>query len=651
MLRFQPKQVLQFRGTTASLSLFSISICFLLLALIQAEAQTWQYVYGPTAGVETGYSRVMPVKYACQLTYDPGDPNFTPYDGYIAVGTSYTRDPNGDVYVVRMKNDGTTAWEYQYDIFSNNSVDVGRSIAELSDGSGFVITGWTTNPAGDQDVIVLYIDCQGAIVWSQKVGAPEFDEVGYDIIETRTGDPFTGSYPMDLVIAGGSKKRTGGLLDWDGYLLRVSRAGILLWDRSYDHSGHADEIFYGLTESRSPIWNQPVWGDIVAVGYRIDNNKKQGYIARVSGQNGTVNAGTQQGFAHYGNASSDEVFYSVAEQLNPAENDGTVPYTGNQDVVVAGYSDFPGNKELYLVKLNGGNPCSLQREWIIGDGPGTTGKNDDIAHMIYENPVNMAGSPVAQYDLLLTGYTDVPASTSTERDVIFLSVGPFTLQPTGGISNRYGQTGDGKIEDGWSLYNVETNGYKTNGFVLCGESKSDPSGLGDPGAMYVIKTDVAGNSGTTGCERSYQTVDEYCAYPFVCISPLTNQTQWILETPTRRFLRNTDLEACTQDAEKPPVPGVGDNSRSANETPIATAVVPNVINGGNVLRLQLKSNEHVSLTLTLTNVLGEVVREEEMQMQAGSTEMTMKTDDLPKGAYFIAVRKGGQSWTQRVVIQ
>lgn len=638
--------------------IFSLIFCCTLFSAVHAGAQTWQYVYGGQ-NQERGYSRVTPVKFSCQLTYDPADPNKIPYDGYIAVGTSYSWDANGDVYVVRIKNDGTTAWEYQYDILDNSSADVGRSIVELSDGTGFIVTGWTTTPQGDKDVVVLYIDCQGAIVWSKTVGDPNYDELGYDIIETETGDPYASppDYPMDVVIAGSSKNRIGSPLHDDGYLIRMTRTGNVLWAQTYDELQH-DQAFYGLTELKSSLVNQPIRGDIVAVGRHYDyiGQTWQGYAVRVDGATGLASAALnpKRGSAHYGGCrltcSTDE-FYSVTELGNPAENDGAGPYIGDQDVVIAGYSASPGNKEIYMVKLNGGDLCDVEADNLIGDGSGFQLKFDDVARMVYELPIGYTGYDVQQYDLLVTGYTAGRGTNQIERDVILQTVSPTNLALLPAISKQYGVAGDGYNEEGWSLFQVETNGYKTNGFILCGETDSDPGQQMDPRDMYVIKTDPAGNSGTLDCERAYDPTEQPYGAPVVCMDPTVIARGFAADRNTIPYDLSTAEIACTQDAEKPPVPGIGDNSRSANETPIATAVVPNVINGGNVLRLQLKSNEHVSLTLTLTNVLGEVVREEEMQMQAGSTEMTMKTDDLPKGAYFIAVRKGGQSWTQRVVIQ
>ena len=640
--RRKPVRVSAYLALLAALSAF-------LIHPTHSNAQTWQYVYGPNHNTrpEQGFSRVAPVKYSC--LYDVSGSQL--WDGYIAVGTSYTRDINGDIYVVRIKNDGSTAWEYQYDLSSANSADVGRSIIELSDGTGFVITGWTGTPTSDVDVAVLYIDCDGGIVWSKTVGSDEYDEQGYDIIETITGDPFSSppNYPMDLVIAGGSKKRIGTQTDWDAYLLRITRTGTLLWDKAYDHTGHTDQIFYGLHESNSPLANQPVVGDILAAGYHVDNGRKQGYVARVSGANGNVVA-APHGFSHLGMPTDNEVFYSIVEQLDPAESSGA-PYFSAQDVVVAGYTDNPGNKEIYLAKFDGGDPCVLQREWIIGDGPGIFGRNDDVAHMIYENPAGFIGSGIAQFDLLLTGYTDVPGPTTTERDMFFLSVNPATLQPTGGVSKQFGIAGDGKIEDGWSLHQVQSNPYKTNGYILCGESQSDPQNVGDVGDVYVVRTDINGNSGTTSCERNYPTVDEASPYPIVCLTPITRQTMISEFTNPRSFALNTPWESCSQDAdpEKRVMPGPGEDWIEAPD--FSSTVVPNMTSPGSVVHVRVASAEAAPVTLILSDALGKVVSRQDVIAESGDTEYEFSTIDLPKGIYFVGVHHGEDSWLERVLIQ
>ena len=623
----------------------------------QTEAQTWQYVYGPNDDVERGYSRVTPVKFNCGAIQSSTTPGIA-VDGYIAVGTSYSRDANGDIYVVRVKNDGTTEWEYQYDIFSNNSEDVGRSIAELSNGTGFVITGWTRTPSGDQDVVVLHIDCNGAVFWSRTIGSRMSDDIGYDIIETTTGDPTQSppSNPMDLVIAGGSRV-LGTNPHWDGYLIRMNRSGGLIWDKAYDQLQH-DQIFYGLTELRSSLAYPQVVGDIVAVGshWHDFTSNLQGYAVRVSGANGLITPGTKHGAAHYGGCAAvcgDDVFYSVTELLNPAENDDPQgqPYMGDQDVVIAGYSDSPGDKEIYMVKLDGGNLCIVETDILMGN---STGQNfDDVAHMIYENPTGFTtqGSP-AQFDLLLTGYADFAATASIERDMIFQSISPVNLAPIAPISKRFGKSGDGRIEDGWSLHQVQTNGTtKTNGYILCGSSDSDPFNQGDPGDLYLVKTDATGNSGTTTCERDYHPFDYGYDAPVNCVTPTIRVPNTMLTPFTMKYSETTDLEACSQDAEKRVVPGTNSDLPDLSESHLSPVVAPNVASSGKNVRVTLQSTERAPVTMILSNELGEVLHRDDMTISPGTAEVLIQTGDLAKGIYFIAIHRGEHSWMEPVVIQ
>lgn len=345
-----------------------------LLGCTAVSAQQWQYVYGPTSSGETGHKRVAPVLGNCTSPANGG------VDGYIAVGSS-----DNKVYVIRTKNDGSTSWERTYDIRNDGLDDEGWAIVELDDGSGFAVTGSSSDlSTGGYDIFILKIDCAGNVVWSRTYGAFGSADRGYDIIETNTtGNPNQTPIPTsagDLVVAGESiYAGAGGLPMIDGYLVRVTSTGVLIWDQLYDNNNGQqsfDDTFFGLTEA-SAI-NPSNTGDIVAVGKTdMVTLRQQGYVVRVNGDNGTFGGTPQRNAATFGigfslNACSggspkvwnegDEVFLSVIELQNPAARLGNI-----RNIQIVGFTSQYGNRNVYGVELLGGNPCGPSLERIIGD--------------------------------------------------------------------------------------------------------------------------------------------------------------------------------------------------------------------------------------------------------------------------------------------
>ncbi len=102
----------------------------LLAGAVVAHAQPFEFVYGAAPATEQAGRRATPVRFC------PGE------GGSIAVGTRRGAGLTPDVYVVRAGVKGGTIWERTYDLGPGGS-DSGESLAQMADGSGFVITGST----------------------------------------------------------------------------------------------------------------------------------------------------------------------------------------------------------------------------------------------------------------------------------------------------------------------------------------------------------------------------------------------------------------------------------------------------------------------------------------------------------------------------
>ncbi len=621
-------------------TIMAVTGLFWIAGTETAQAQRWEWVYGADWCEEDGRFRVIPVTGTC------GQEEFV--GGYIAVGTSYSVSDDcstSDVYVVRTDNCGRAYWEKTYDITGNNLDDVGFSIIEVEEEAGFILTGWATTESGDIQAFLMEIDCMGSIRWTQTYGSEDGTELGFDLIEAQTGNPDIepATAPGDIVVSGESSSTPSGSID--GYLFRTQRNGTLIWDAIYnDPEANPDEWLFSLTEAASSGINGTSTGDIVAVGERNLEGGLQGYVIRVSGDDGSINPGptSAQNSAEFGVNGADDGFYSVIELQNPDETGSSL---GFPNVVVAGYGsildpDGTVGIDNFVVKLNDGNPCDPITQILI-DGVNPDMNVTDRARTIRELPGALGLN--RQYDLIMTGITDVNGS----NDAYLLSLRP-TLTPSGIVRTTYG--GDG-TDDGWSTYPVyRDNLGHLDGFVVCGLSQSNLEGAPtpDPQDMYLIRTDTRGSS---GCNRDYP-VEYTETDPWECVEDEVNSINNYEEQTSTETDRDwgTEVCRCQVPKETPSLTNAADAPVVGETALSAVSILPNPAREGDRLTVAVATTAEMTATITVTNSLGEEVVVQRRTLAAGENDVSIKTAGWPAGVYHITVRDGKSGQTTQVVI-
>ena len=154
---------------------------------------------------------------------------------WIAVGsTSLLDHPPQAAWIVRLTAGGELLWQYEY---GGGIADTARSITPVADG-GFAVAGWTNSAgAGLDDVWVMRIDADGAVVWQRTFGGLEIDQAE-DIAALPDGG---------FAVAGSTNSHTPlGHAPW---VLRLDSGGSLLWHR---------------------VVASDVWGDLGAVDSTTD---------------------------------------------------------------------------------------------------------------------------------------------------------------------------------------------------------------------------------------------------------------------------------------------------------------------------------------------------------------------------------------------
>ena len=629
--------------------LFGLAIALLYsCTLTTAQAQQWQYVYGGDNSSEWGYNNVAPVEGTCAGSDG----------GYIAIGA----DNAQDVYIVRTDNNGARVWEFTYDIRNDGTDDIGYSIIELSDGSGFVACGRTGNH-NSPEAFFLKIDCNGNELWTKRYPADSGYSVAYDVIEATTGNGTT-TQAGDLVACGTALgPESGGGTSLDGLIFRTTSTGALIWHNNYkSNTIREEEEFMQLIEATAiGVHSQGYLptGDIIAVGTHISSTNQngsdyQGLVIRVDGNAGTINSGgpLQQGMSSFGYGSlmmpTHDIFLSVIELQNPADTG----LAGLPNVVVAGFgtkqntSTFPptivSGLSNFLVKLRDGDPCDPIVESYVGYED-----YQDEAYDIVEIPyVTGQNDPVNQWDLVITGRSNGPASGAT-MDAHMLGINPAILGPIANAGMVYHpNSGDDAEEIGYSLNVVDDTHNKTQGFIMCGWTTSDWLNVNDNQDVYLVKTDLTLSSGTT-CEDDYDP-DQWTNAPWTCLEESRGFPLDTLCDSAAATSRDWDDEVCTSGSTGGKlVPGIG----LIQETEYTVTTAPNPVRSGEVLTVLFQGNEMPdNIKVSVANSLGETVQESaSTQLNADGT-LSVDTDEWTAGVYFINIDDGSYSRTMRVVL-
>lgn len=469
---------------------------FTMMSARQANAQ-WEFVYGQASTVESGGRGVQALQTCANA-------------GFVSVGSTSV---DIDVHVVRTDAFGTPVFERRYDIGGEDTYDYGQSIVELRDGSGFVITGYTTFGADRRNVFLLKIDCDGDFVWASVFG-DDLNEVGFDVVEATSGNPLAGTAQGDLIVAGLHDNPNNRP---DGLILRADREGNLIWAQRYDLND-GQEIFWGLLQSEFSATGGPT-GDIVAVGrHRSTAGGQDAFVVRVDGDNGLFLA-VPHCAATYGDSGLEE-FNAVVELDVPILN-GMLAYAGSTQASTG------SPKDIYVAQSEV-SPCLPIQQRRLGN-PGGDPFGDEFATDIIELRNQLPFAP--RGSLLITG--GAGRAGTQAFDAFLLAVQPTLLLEIAGSGRLYGDHADG-YEVGLSLNEVGRTAF-SGGVVIAGTSRSDFEGIGDPSDSYLLRTNF---NGATGCEIPF--APQQFAAPFPVEMQTVNPVMVLQSEPVDDVLINEE---------------------------------------------------------------------------------------------------------------
>jgi len=161
--------------------------------------------------------------------------------GFAIAGFSHSVDGdvgenNGfsDYWILKLENDGTIEWS---EVYGGSDWDYIREIQQTSDG-GFIIAGYTHSDdidvsinKGGRDSWIIRLDENGSLVWKNTYGGSGSDSA-FSILETKNGG---------FIVAGSSTSSDGDVSEnkglTDSWILQLDENGNILWEKTYGGSG------------------------------------------------------------------------------------------------------------------------------------------------------------------------------------------------------------------------------------------------------------------------------------------------------------------------------------------------------------------------------------------------------------------------------
>ncbi len=153
-----------------------------------------------------------------------------------------------DLWVFKIDLTGNILWQRCY---GGSKAESNGKIIQTSDGA-FVIASSTassdgdvsTAPAAGRDAWILKISPSGAIIWDKCFGGNDTGDGIYDIIENGDGSLFMTGFTASTNLPGSFPRffLSPGWPAYDGWALKVSAGGNLLWQKAFGGS-HTDGIY------------------------------------------------------------------------------------------------------------------------------------------------------------------------------------------------------------------------------------------------------------------------------------------------------------------------------------------------------------------------------------------------------------------------
>lgn len=145
--------------------------------------------------------------------------------GFLVVGSSDSYGGGADmkdIWVVKIDKNGERQWAKIYG--EDDSIDEGRSVLQLEDGSFIILANVTKINTGKSDAVLIKMNEKGELLWKRELGLPPTSEIGAKVITNKEGG---------FMIAGSKEVRYQAKVTWNFWLVALDKEGMKLWEQTY----------------------------------------------------------------------------------------------------------------------------------------------------------------------------------------------------------------------------------------------------------------------------------------------------------------------------------------------------------------------------------------------------------------------------------
>lgn len=148
----------------------------------------------------------------------------TPDNGVVVAGCIQCGSSAADFWVVKLDHSGAPLWQYRY---GGASLDHASSILQSKPQGAILVTG-----RSGSDILLLKLDSSGTLLWQKRYGGGNTEDVPYIL---QTDDDADGSRDDGFVIVAHTGSFGAGSIDV--WLLKLDSTGGVQWQRTYGGPG------------------------------------------------------------------------------------------------------------------------------------------------------------------------------------------------------------------------------------------------------------------------------------------------------------------------------------------------------------------------------------------------------------------------------
>jgi len=340
--------------------------------------------------------------------------------GYIVAGwTNSFGSLSADIYILKLDSKGELEWQKT---FGGKDYDEANSIQQTTDG-GYIVAG-CTRPFGSlsADIYILKLDSRGEVEWQKTFGGEDSD-IANSIQQTTDGG---------YIVAGWTRSFGSG--GEDAYILKLNSRGEVEWQKTF--GGEDSDIANSIQQTTD--------GGYIVAGWTKSSifGEKDVYILKLDAK------GQLEWQKKFGGEDSDDEANSVQQ-------------TADGGYIVAGWTGFYREEDVYILKLNSKGEVEWQKKFGGED-------SDDEANSVQQT---------ADGGYIVAGWTNSFGSRGEDAYILKLnSRGEIEWQKTFGR--------EGSDDEANSIQQTTDGGY-----IVAGWTKSLI--FGEKG-VYILKLDSKG---------------------------------------------------------------------------------------------------------------------------------------------------------------